>query len=110
MSNLVPAKAHKAPVILRAVSPHHDIGLKVSFPLYPVGCGCSPPFGKVCWCMAFSPHMVPEQETKGFNFLLPVFIYYLGCIPNGSSLRWIHNNEGVKQFLECEMANIHFSR
>lgn len=61
VSHLVPAEAHKAAVVLRAVPPHHDVRLKVGFPLHPVGCGGCPPFGKVSWCMAFSPHMVPGR-------------------------------------------------
>lgn len=61
VSHFIPAKAHKAPVIFGSLPPHHDIGLKVGFPLHPVGGGGCPPFGKVSRCMAFSPHMVPVE-------------------------------------------------
>lgn len=64
VSHLVPAKAHKAAVILRTVPPHHNIGLKVSLPLHSVGSGGCPPFGKVSWCMAFSPHMISVRRKK----------------------------------------------
>lgn len=62
VSHLVPAEAHKAAVILRTVPPHHDVGLEVGFPLHLVGRGGCPPFGKVSWCVAFSPHMVPRRR------------------------------------------------
>ncbi len=68
MSHLVPAEAHKAAVVLRTVPPHHDVGLKVGFPLHPVRCGGCAPFGKVSGCVAFSPHMVPgRREKKRFD-------------------------------------------
>lgn len=64
VSHFVPAEPHETAVVLRAIPPHHDVRLKVSFPLHPVGCGGRAPFGKVCWCVAFRPHMVPGRINK----------------------------------------------
>lgn len=64
MSHLVPAKAHKTAVILRTVSLHHHIGLKVGLPQHFVRCGGCPPFGKVSWRMAFGPHVVSIRTRE----------------------------------------------
>lgn len=69
VSHLVPTKAHKAPVVLGTVPPHHDVRLKVGLPLHPVGRGGCPPLGKISWCMAFGPYMVPmRRQTTEFSF------------------------------------------
>lgn len=68
VSHLVPAEAHKAAVVLGTVPPHHDVRLKVGFPLHPVGRGGCPPFGKVSWCVAFSPHMIPGGREKNMFY------------------------------------------
>ena len=57
-------KAHKPPVVLRAVPSHNNIWLEISLPLNPVRCGGSPPLGKVCGCVAFRPDMVPGTQAE----------------------------------------------
>jgi len=64
VSHLVPAEAHEAAVVLGAVPPHHDVGLKVGLPLDPVGRGGRSPFGKVSRSVAFSPHVIPREREE----------------------------------------------
>lgn len=65
VSYFVPAKSHKAPVILRAVLPDDNVWLKVCFPLHAVGSGGCSPLGKICWRVPFRPDVVPETDTNG---------------------------------------------
>lgn len=64
VSYFVPAKSHKAPVILRAVLPHNDVWLKVCFPLHTIGSGGCSPLGKICWRMPFRPDVVPATDIN----------------------------------------------
>ena len=64
MSHLVPSKAHKPPVILRAIPSHNNIWLEISFPLNTVRRGGSPPLGEVCGSMAFCPDVVPRSQRE----------------------------------------------
>ena len=64
MGDLVPAKAHKALVILRAVPLHHHIGLKVRLPLHLIGRGGCPPLGVVGRSMALGPNVIPGEGKE----------------------------------------------
>lgn len=59
MGYFVPAKANKSLVILRTVSSHHNIRLKICFPLHLVWrCGCSP-LGVIGWRVTLCPDVIP---------------------------------------------------
>lgn len=64
MSHLIPAKAHKPPVILRAVPSHDNVRLEIGLPLDPVRRGGGPPLGEVCGRMAFCPDVVPGTHGE----------------------------------------------
>lgn len=66
MGHLVPAKAHKPLVVLRTVSSHHHIRLKVWLPLHLIRCGGRSPFGIVGRRVTLWPHMIPGRgRMKG---------------------------------------------
>lgn len=65
MGYFVPAKANESLVVLRTVSSHDDVRLKVCLPFHLVWrCGC-PPFGVIGWRMTLCPDMIPTfQESN----------------------------------------------
>lgn len=64
MSHFVPAKAHKPPVVLRAVPSHDNVRLEIGLPLNTVRRGGRPPLGEVCGSMAFCPDVVPRSHGE----------------------------------------------
>lgn len=68
VSHLVPAKAHKPPVVLGAVPSHDHVRLEIGLPLDPVRRGGSPPLGEVRGRVAFCPDVVPgTREEKALS-------------------------------------------
>lgn len=64
VSHLVPAKAHKPPVVLGAVPSHDHVRLEVGLPLHPVRRGGGPPLGEVRGRVAFCPDVVPGTQGE----------------------------------------------
>lgn len=62
VSHLVPAKAHKPPVVLGAVPSHDHVRLEIGLPLDPVRRGGGPPLGEVRGRVAFCPDVVPGTQ------------------------------------------------
>lgn len=68
MGNLVPAEAHKALIIFRAMSFHDNIRFKICLPVNIIRCGGCPPFRIVGGGMAFWPHVIPADKiSRGEN-------------------------------------------